>query len=90
MRLPHSVENLIEATRILKDSGLKVCHHMMLKLLGAQTSRGSHMIQLGPDMPEDLNAGDTWDEGLRLVAERRARVLKIFAHHVIPTTFHKC
>jgi len=35
----HSVEDVVEATRILKDSGLKVCYHMMPKLPGSDFER---------------------------------------------------
>lgn len=35
----HNVEDVIEATRILKDSGLKVCYHMMPGLPGSNFSR---------------------------------------------------
>ncbi|MCD6264000.1 tRNA uridine(34) 5-carboxymethylaminomethyl modification radical SAM/GNAT enzyme Elp3 [Candidatus Bathyarchaeota archaeon] len=35
----HTVEDVIEATRILKDSGLKVCYHMMPGLPGSSPER---------------------------------------------------
>ncbi|MDH5769983.1 MAG: tRNA uridine(34) 5-carboxymethylaminomethyl modification radical SAM/GNAT enzyme Elp3 [Candidatus Bathyarchaeota archaeon] len=35
----HSVDDVVEATRILKDSGLKVCYHMMPKLPGSNFER---------------------------------------------------
>ena len=35
----HSLGDVVEATRILKDSGLKVCYHMMPKLPGSDFER---------------------------------------------------
>jgi len=35
----HSVKDVVEATRILKDSGLKVCYHMMPGLPGSHKNR---------------------------------------------------
>jgi len=35
----HTVEDVVEATRILKDSGLKVCYHMMPGLPGSNWER---------------------------------------------------
>jgi elongator complex protein 3 len=35
----HTVRNVIEATRLLKDSGLKVCYHMMPGLPGSSPER---------------------------------------------------
>ncbi|RLI29877.1 tRNA uridine(34) 5-carboxymethylaminomethyl modification radical SAM/GNAT enzyme Elp3 [Candidatus Bathyarchaeota archaeon] len=35
----HSVQDVVEATRILKDSGLKVCYHMMPGLPGSNPER---------------------------------------------------
>jgi len=35
----HSVEDVVDATRVLKDSGLKVCYHMMPGLPGSTIDR---------------------------------------------------
>lgn len=35
----HTVQDVVDATRILKDSGLKVCYHMMPGLPGSTTDR---------------------------------------------------
>jgi len=35
----HSVKDVVKATRVLKDSGLKVCYHMMPKLPGSDFKR---------------------------------------------------
>jgi len=35
----HSVKDVVKATRVLKDSGLKVCYHMMPKLPGSNFKR---------------------------------------------------
>jgi elongator complex protein 3 len=35
----HTVEDVVEATRLLKDSGLKVCYHMMPGLPGSDPER---------------------------------------------------
>ena len=35
----HTVEDVVEATRLLKDSGLKVCYHMMPGLPGSSPER---------------------------------------------------
>ena len=41
----HNVEDVIEATRVLKDSGLKVCYHMMPGLPGSNFSRDLEAFQ---------------------------------------------
>jgi len=53
----HSVEDVIEATRILKDSGLKVCYHMMPGLPGSTPERdleGFRRIFEDPDFRPDM------------------------------------
>jgi elongator complex protein 3 len=41
----HSVEDVIEATRVLKDSGLKVAYHMMPGLIGSNFQRDIEAFQ---------------------------------------------
>lgn len=41
----HTVEDVIEATRIIKDSGLKLCYHMMPNLPGATPESDIEMFR---------------------------------------------
>ncbi len=53
----HTVSDSIEATRILKDSGLKVCFHLMPGLPGADETRDRQMfdnIFNDPDFKPDM------------------------------------
>jgi len=53
----HTVEDVIEATRILKDSGLKVVYHMMPGLPGSNFERdfeGFRKIFSDPDFKPDM------------------------------------
>ncbi len=53
----HTVEDSIEATRILKDAGLKVCYHMMPGLPGSDKSRDVEAFQTifnNPDFMPDM------------------------------------
>jgi len=42
----HTVEDVVEATRVLKDSGMKVCYHMMPGLPGSTFSRDLEAFQV--------------------------------------------
>lgn len=53
----HTVEDVVEATRLLKDSGLKVCYHMMPGLPGSTLGRdldGFREIFENPDFRPDM------------------------------------
>ena len=53
----HTVEDAVEATRILKDAGLKVCYHMMPGLPGSSYERdlkGFKRIFTNPDFKPDM------------------------------------
>lgn len=53
----HSVEDVIEATRVLKDSGLKVAYHMMPGLIGSNFQRdieAFHKIFSEADFKPDM------------------------------------
>ena len=53
----HTIEDVIDATRILKDSGLKVCYHMMPGLPGSDTERdllGFKRLFEDPDFRPDM------------------------------------
>lgn len=53
----HTVEDVIEATRVLKDSGLKVCYHMMPGLPGSTPERdleGFRRVFEDPDFRPDM------------------------------------
>jgi elongator complex protein 3 len=75
----HTVKDVIEATRILKDSGLKVVYHMMPGLPGSNIKRdldGFRKIFLNPDFKpdmlkiypclviEDTKVFEWWNQGL--------------------------
>jgi elongator complex protein 3 len=53
----HTVADVVEATRLLKDSGLKVCYHMMLGLLVADFERDLEAfkrVYSDPDFKPDM------------------------------------
>jgi len=53
----HGVEDVVEATRVLRDSGLKVCYHMMPGLPGSTPERdleGFRHIFEDPDFRPDM------------------------------------
>jgi len=53
----HTVEDSIEATRILKDAGLKVCYHMMPGLPGSDKNRDIESFKTifsNPDFMPDM------------------------------------
>ncbi len=53
----HTVDDVIEATRLLKDSGLKVCYHLMPGLPGSNPERdleGFHRIFTDPAFQPDM------------------------------------
>jgi len=53
----HTVEDVVEATRLLKDSGLKVCYHMMPGLPGSTPERdldGFRELFENPDFRPDM------------------------------------
>ncbi len=53
----HSVEDSIEATRLAKDAGLKVCYHMMPGLPGSNFKRDLEMFKTifkNPDFKPDM------------------------------------
>jgi len=53
----HSVQDVVNATRILKDSGLKVCYHMMPGLPGSNVERdlsGFKRIFQDPNFSPDM------------------------------------
>ena len=53
----HTVEDVIEATHILKDSGLKVCYHLMPGLPGSSYQRdlkGFERVFTDPDFKPDM------------------------------------
>lgn len=75
----HNVRESVEATRILKDSGFKVCYHVMLGLPGSNFDRDIEMFKtlfedpdLRPDMlkiyPTEVIEGtvlhEWWSKGL--------------------------
>jgi elongator complex protein 3 len=45
VRRGHKVEDIVEATRILKDSGFKVCYHIMPGLPGSDPSKDLEMFK---------------------------------------------
>jgi len=53
----HTVQDVVDATRILKDSGLKVCYHMMPGLPGSNFKRDVKAFQTiftDPDFKPDM------------------------------------
>jgi len=53
----HTVEDVVEATRILKDAGLKVCYHLMPGLPGSSYQRdlkGFEKIFSNPEFKPDM------------------------------------
>ncbi len=53
----HSIQDVIESTRILKDTGLKVCYHMMPGLPGSDYHRDVDCFQelfTNPDFKPDM------------------------------------
>jgi len=53
----HGVKEIIEATKLLKDTGLKVCYHLMPGLLGSNPKKDFQMFQeifSNPDFQPDL------------------------------------
>ncbi|UCE43612.1 MAG: tRNA uridine(34) 5-carboxymethylaminomethyl modification radical SAM/GNAT enzyme Elp3, partial [Candidatus Bathyarchaeota archaeon] len=53
----HTVEDVTEATRILKDSGLKICYHMMPGLPGSNQQKdlkGFEMVFTSPSFKPDM------------------------------------
>ncbi|MFB0543465.1 MAG: tRNA uridine(34) 5-carboxymethylaminomethyl modification radical SAM/GNAT enzyme Elp3 [Candidatus Bathyarchaeia archaeon] len=53
----HTVEDAVEATRVLRDSGLKVCYHMMPGLPGSNPDRdlrGFKRVFQDPDFRPDM------------------------------------